>query len=112
LTNVSSPREGEGEGERETYLDSAVERAKDMGVILGMVARNPLLRLNGRGQNRMPVRYQMPSLLSTWPSATNRGSLPTMRSMYLLSTVRLARKAHRLPATQAAATMGQPRGNP
>lgn len=80
--------------------------------MLGIVARNPLLRLNGSGQNRIPVRYQMPSRRSTCPSATNLGSLPTMRSTYRLSTVRLARNAQRLPATQATATMGQPSGNP
>lgn len=39
-----------------TYVDSAVDRMKAVGVILGIVARNPLLRLKGRGQNRMPVR--------------------------------------------------------
>lgn len=85
---------------------------KARGEMLGTVARNPLLRLNGSGQKRMPVRYHMPSLRRTWPRAMNLLSWPTMRSTALLRTVLLAIKATRLPAVHAAAAIGHPPGNP
>lgn len=43
------------------YLERAVEMVKASGVMLGMVAKKPLLRLKGKGQKRMAVRYQIPS---------------------------------------------------
>lgn len=39
-----------------SYVDSAVEITKERGDMLGMVARKPLLKLKGRGQNLMPVK--------------------------------------------------------
>lgn len=39
-----------------SYVDSAVEITKARGDMLGMVARKPLLKLKGRGQNLMPVK--------------------------------------------------------
>lgn len=83
-----------------------------MGEMLGIVARNPLLRLKGSGQNRIPVKYHIPSRLNTWPSATNLGSLPTILSTRLLKTVRAATNAVKLPSVHAAATMGHPHGKP
>lgn len=94
------------------YVERAVEMANASGDMLGMVARKPLLKLNGSGQNRIAVRYKMPSRRKTWPRATKRWSLPTILSTYLLKTVRLARNAQRLPAVQATATRGHPLGNP
>lgn len=94
------------------YLESAVDKANAMGVMLGMVARKPLLKLNGRGQKRMPVKYRMPSLRNTCPRATKRGSLPTMRSTYLARKVLLATKQHKLPIVQALATIGHAQGKP
>jgi len=44
-----------------------------------MVAKNPFDMLNGKGQNRIMVKTPNPSLLITWPKATNRWSLPTSR---------------------------------
>lgn len=66
-------RKGRGERKKEkTHVDNAVETANPPAEILGTVAKNPLLKLNGSGQNRIPVRYKIPSLLNTCPSATNR----------------------------------------
>lgn len=39
-----------------TCVDRAVEIANDSGVMLGIVARKPLLRLKGNGQKRIAVR--------------------------------------------------------
>ena len=96
----------------EAYVERAVERANAVGVMLGIVARKPLLKLKGSGQNRIAVRYRMPSRRRTWPRAMNRWSLPTILSTYLLSTVRLARNAHRLPSVHAVAASGHPPGKP
>lgn len=54
------------------YVERAVEMANASGDMLGMVARKPLLKLNGNGQNRIAVRYKMPSRRKTWPRATKR----------------------------------------
>lgn len=59
--SVVSSVKGKTSGGEQTNLDSAVETAKDIGVMLGIVAKKPLLRLNGSGQNRMPVKYRIPS---------------------------------------------------
>ena len=85
---------------------------KASGVMVGMVARKPLLRLNGSGQNRMPVRYQIPSLRSTCPKAMNLLSCPTNLSTNPLNTVLLAMKAAKLPNVAPAAAIGHPSGKP
>ena len=54
-----------------THLDRNVDKANDQGVIVGTVAKNPFDKLNGKGQNRIAVRYNRPSLLKTWPRALN-----------------------------------------
>lgn len=94
------------------YLDINVEMANAVGVILGIVAKNPLLKLNGNGQKRIAVRYNSPSLRMTWPRAMKRGSPPTHRSTTPPSTVLLATNAARLPSVHAAEAIGQPRGKP
>ena len=95
-----------------TYIERDVEMKKARGVIVGIVARKPLLRLNGKGQNRMPVRYQIPSLRRTCPRAMNLLSCPTILSTNPLNTVRLAMKAAKLPSVAPTAAIGQPSGNP
>lgn len=97
---------------RSLGLDIAVATAKDHGETLGTVAKNPLLKLNGRGQRRMPAKQSKPSLLKTCAKATKRLSLPTHLSTQLPNTERLAAKAAKLPATAAVAARGQPPGKP
>lgn len=91
---------------------NAVAIANANGCIVGMVLNAPLLRLYGRGHQRINVSVPSPSCFRVKASALNRLSSPTSPCTYFERTVRQAMNETNDPMVAAEDAIIQPFQNP